>query len=201
MKISRLPVGQMESNCYIVWDEKTHGALIIDPGDEAEFITQKIIENELAPVAIAATHGHFDHVMAALTLQLAFGIPFYINKEDEFLVQRMRYSAKYFLKTDPGPQPETVPLGKEFKVTNLEFKIIPVSGHTPGSVCFYNKKEKALFSGDLIFADGYIGRTDFSYSDKNDLKNSIVKVMELPKDTVVYPGHGTEFELGDFEYM
>ena len=193
MNIVRLEVGQMQANCYLVSNNSE--AVIIDPGDDADYIIQKIQDEELVPVAILATHGHFDHIMGALTLQLAFSIPFYINSNDMFLVQKMRYSARHFLKTDPGPPAETVFLGEKFATANLEFSVIPFPGHTPGSVCFYNAKEKAVFVGDLIFADEYVGRTDFSYSDKNKMRESIDKIMKLPKDTIVYPGHGEEFTL------
>jgi glyoxylase-like metal-dependent hydrolase (beta-lactamase superfamily II) len=198
MKLKALSVGQMQSNCYLLWDEESGMALIIDPGDDAEHIIKNILEEELTPVAIVATHGHFDHIMAALELQLAYGIPVYISSEDLFLVKKMRNNAKHFLGTDPGLPPKTENLGGSLEFGNIKLDIIKIPGHTPGSVCLYNEKEKAVFVGDLIFADGYMGRADFSYSDKSELRKSVEKIMKLPKDTMVYPGHGEEFVLSSF---
>ncbi|OGM33042.1 hypothetical protein A2803_02910 [Candidatus Woesebacteria bacterium RIFCSPHIGHO2_01_FULL_44_21] len=196
MTIKKLIVGSMRSNCYIVSDQSE--ALIIDPGDDADYIIRTIEEQELTPKAIIATHGHFDHVLAALELKLAYAIPFYMHKADEFLLKRMASSARHFINYDPGPPPEVDIYLKDnsiLKINNFKFKIISSPGHTPGSVCLYFKKEKALFVGDLIFADGTFGRTDHIYSNKEELARSVAKIMKFPRNTIVYPGHGEEFTL------
>lgn len=201
---TRLPVGQMQSNCYLFWDEKTLETIIIDPGDTADFIIGKIQELELVPLAIIATHGHFDHVMAVLELKLAYNIPFYMHKEDEFLLDRMRDSAKHFVNFDPGPAPEVdiyLKDNSKLKIANCELVIVHTPGHTPGSVCLYSKKENTVFVGDLIFADGSTGRADFAYSDKAQMARSVEKVKKLPSGTIVYPGHGGEFVLGNYQHM
>lgn len=169
-----LVVGSMATNCYVIDD------MIIDPGDDAEYIMSHLTQK---PSMIVATHGHFDHIMAAYALQLAYNIPFYIHEDDIFLLGRMQSSAKHFLglkEVDPPPVPS--------KIIDLPF--IHTPGHTPGSVCFYFKKENILFSGDTIFADGGVGRTDHEYSDKAALSRSIQTIFSLPPETKLFPGHG-----------
>lgn len=190
----------MEANSYLVWDDKKKEAVIIDPGDDADFIIQTILSRELTPKAIVATHGHFDHTMAVLELKLAFRIPFYMHKEDEFLLKRIDRTAKHFVAFDPGPPPDVEIYLKNkshLSIGGMEFEIIHTPGHTPGSVCLHLINEKSVFVGDLIFADGHIGRSDFSYSDKNELLLSINKIKNLPKTTTVYPGHGEAFIIED----
>jgi glyoxylase-like metal-dependent hydrolase (beta-lactamase superfamily II) len=174
-----LVVGSMATNCYIA------GGMIVDPGDDAEYIISHLVTK---PTMIVATHGHFDHIMAAYALQLAYNIPFYIHEEDIFLLSRMQSSAKHFLglkDVDPPPVPS--------KIKDLPF--IHTPGHTPGSMCVYFKKDKVLFSGDTIFAGGGVGRTDFSYSDKTALTRSILTILSLPPETKIFPGHGDETDV------
>ncbi len=176
MKIETLVVGQMATNCYIADD------IIIDPGDDAEYI----MAHAKNPKMIVATHGHFDHIMAAYALQLAYSIPFYIHPDDIFLLATMQSSAKHFLglrDVDPPPKPTPI--------ENLPF--IHTPGHTPGSICL--KFGNALFVGDTIFAHGAVGRTDFSYSDPVKLSESIQKIRSYPADTRLLPGHGEETHI------
>ena len=95
MAILRLPVGQMEANCYLLYDERTKEALVIDPGDEADFIISKLRDYDLLPKAVIATHGHFDHCLAVLELKLSFNIPIYLHQKDLFLYQKAQLSAKH----------------------------------------------------------------------------------------------------------
>jgi glyoxylase-like metal-dependent hydrolase (beta-lactamase superfamily II) len=137
---------------------------------------------------IVATHGHFDHIMAAYTLQRAYNIPFYIHEDDIFLLSRMQSSAEHFLglkNVDPPPVPT--------KIKNLPF--IHTPGHTPGSICLYFKKNNVLFSGDTIFADGAVGRTDHEYSDPAALSRSVKKILSYPAGTRILSGHGEESKI------
>lgn len=195
LQVEKLPVGQLNTNCYLVHQNKK--CLVVDPGDAAELISRRIKELDLSPQAIIATHAHFDHIAAVNELRLAFQIPFLMDREDELLLKWFRKSTLYFTKVDPGPPPKVDEyLNSKTKV--FAFKIIKTPGHTPGSVCLYSKENKIVFVGDLIFAGGGIGRTDFSYSNKQDLKKSIKKVTKLPKEIVVYPGHGEPTTIGEF---
>jgi hydroxyacylglutathione hydrolase len=200
LSIVTLPVGQMQTNCYLVADEELPDCLVIDPGDDAEYIKQEISRRKLIPKLIIATHGHFDHIMAVTELQLIFRIPFFVHSDDEFLVCSMRKSARYFLGIDCGPEPKVngylkdsqkLVLGKE------TFTVISTPGHTPGSVCIYSKANNTLFTGDLIFAGGGIGRTDFSYSSSQKLQISLKKIFNISSSTVIYPGHGDDSTLSD----
>ncbi len=194
MNIKRLVLGTLQANCYLVWESQNE-AIIIDPGDDTDFIIQTILEHELVPRAIIATHGHFDHIMAALEIKLIYNIPFYMHKADEFLLERMDSSARHFINFDPGPPPDVdiyLKSNSTLEISNLELEILHTPGHTPGSVCLYS--EGCVFVGDLMFADGTCGGTDHAYSNKSELAASVDKIKKL-RSSIIYPGHGEEFTL------
>ncbi len=198
MKIQTYRVGQMQANCYFLLQGKD--CIIIDPGDSAETLLEEVSRQRLNVHAIIATHGHFDHVMAAGEMQIALSVPFYIHPEDKFLLKRLEETAKHFLGYEPYViKPQVVkPLGPEImKFGPFEFDVIETPGHTPGSVCLYNQKETLLFVGDLLFEGGAIGRYDFAYSNKNDIFDSVTQIVEnIPADTTLYCGHGEVATLG-----
>lgn len=199
INIEKLEVGQLKSNCYIVSESTDDTALIIDPGDDADFISGKLNEKMVEPKKIIATHGHFDHNLAAFELQNAYKIPYYISENDYFLLKKMPQSAKYFLKINSVIIPKPVKFikgGQKINIGKSYFEIIELPGHTPGGIGLYNPAEKIFFSGDTLFKNGAIGRYDFSYSDKKDLYKSIDAILSLPKDTVIYPGHGDKTSVG-----
>jgi hydroxyacylglutathione hydrolase len=192
MKVEKLIVGQLQTNCYLVWEKKTKKGLIIDPGDDAEYIISRIKDLGIKPQMILATHGHFDHVLAAFELKLAFKIPFLINRHDFFLLKRTNKTADWFTGIKDGFTPLPDAFLKENKRIsfgqNSQLRVIETPGHSPGGVAFFSRG--ALFSGDTLFKQG-VGRSDFSYCSKTDLMNSIKnKLFKLPNKTVVYPGHG-----------
>lgn len=195
MKVESLVVGQLQTNCYLVYCQKTGGCLIIDPGDDADFIFNKIKDLDLKPVAIVATHGHFDHVLTVTELKLAYKIPFYLHKKDWTLIKRAGKSAEYFVgtKADPIIKPDKfIKEGDWIKFGQEKLKVIETPGHTPGSISLYSQKDKLVFVGDLIFAYGGVGRTDFSYANQKRLEESIEKILKLPNKTIIYPGHGEQ---------
>lgn len=195
--IETVIVGQMATNCYIVKDVGTGEAVVIDPGDDAEHISDVITRLSAAPTMIVATHGHFDHIMGAYALQLMYNIPFVIHEADTFLLQTMQSSAMHFLRLpliDPPPQitkfikdKDTIRVGKQ------KLHIIHTPGHTPGSICL--KHDGVLFVGDTLFADGAVGRTDFSYSEPHKLTSSIKKILSYPAGTRLLSGHGDESKI------
>ena len=193
INIIRLRVGMLSSNCYLVSDDN-RGTLIIDPGDDADYIQRNILNDDLKPTMIIATHGHFDHVLAVVELKLAYNIPFLMSEDDEFLLSRMQSSVEHFTgANDVAPTPKIddyLTRSNPVSVGKVKFDIIKTPGHTPGSVSLYCKGEGVLFTGDLIFAGGGVGRYDFDYCSKDDLIKSIKNVFKLPEDTIVYPGHG-----------
>lgn len=206
MQVKSLTVGPLQTNCYLLVDDQTNQTIIIDPGDEADFISSVILENKLIPVGILLTHGHYDHCLGVLELKLNFNIPIYLHQSDLFLYQKAAGSAKFWSKkyVIPGmtrnpykliPLP-TIDIFLEdnqiiyFGESSL--KVIHTPGHTPGSCSFLTNE--SLFSGDTLFATG-AGKADHSYSSKLDLKNSLLRLQStihnLPagRQVYIYPGH------------
>lgn len=198
MKINILSLGSLKTNCYLVWDKETKEVIIIDAADDGDFIIQKILDLKLRPKLIVATHGHFDHLLGATELQLAFKIPFLIHRADLPLLRRSRQSVKKFLGfvADPPPKDkELIEEGDQLSFGKEKLTVIETPGHTPGGICLY--APGVLFSGDTLFANGIIGRTDFSYASKEKIMRSIKeKLLKLPGNTVVYPGHGRQTTIG-----
>lgn len=195
MKIVKYSLGQLQANCYFLINGQD--CLIIDPADEASFILEELQRKKLKLIGLLATHGHFDHIGAVGEIQLSFNVPLYIFKEDQFLIDRLNETAKYFLGFDPNfIKPKTINYldKKQLTISNYQLTIVHSPGHTPGGCCFYFKEENALFTGDTLFKDG-IGRYDFSYSNKGKLKNSFKKLFKLPKETIIYPGHEEETSI------
>lgn len=190
MKILRYPLGQLQANCYFLIQDGE--CLIVDPADDASFILEELQRRNLRLVGMLATHGHFDHIMAAGEIQKSFDVPFYIFKEDLFLIERLIQTAEHFLGYKPiilKPVSIEYLLNGKFQISNFKFQILYTPGHTPGSTCYFFKKEKIVFTGDTLFKQG-IGSYDHSYSSKTDLMKSIKKVLSFPEDTIIYPGHG-----------
>jgi len=200
VSIKDLKVGQLDTNCYLLSDNKNN-TIIIDPGDSADYIENIISDCELTPKMIIATHGHFDHIMGAFEIQEAYNIPFFIKKEDDFLVKGMKNSAAYFLGINKGiyPPRNIKYLKNKVSFGCLDIEVIHTPGHTPGSVLLNLKSEKKAFCGDLIFKNNCVGRYDFSYSSLSDLKKSVKKVLSLPLETDIYPGHYEKFILSDIK--
>ncbi len=196
IKIQTFTLGELQTNCYLVIDQNTKQCLIIDPADDANFISEQVLRQNLKPVAVLATHGHFDHILAAGELQMAFDIPFYINEKDLFLVKNLQKNATFWTKREIiEKSPDKIsffPSNIKYRISNIEFDVISTPGHTPGSVCFYFPEEKILFSGDTLFKDG-VARTDLSYSSEKDLQYSLKKLAQSPRETKIYPGHGESF--------
>jgi glyoxylase-like metal-dependent hydrolase (beta-lactamase superfamily II) len=191
----------MQENCYIVASPDTHECIIIDPGDDATYISEKILGLQFTPVGIIATHGHFDHVMGALELQLVFSVPFMMHANDEFLLDRMNETAAHFLGhsvAEQRPQiSRTIAEGMTVQVGSSSVQVLETPGHTPGSICLYSPTDAIVFVGDVLFKGGAIGRTDFSYGRPLTLRDSVDRLLKLPPDTLVYPGHGDTTTLGE----
>lgn len=203
IRIAILPVGQLTTNCYLLIDKTTDETIIVDPGDDADYIERVISDLHVTQKSILATHGHFDHIMAAFELQAAYSIPFLVHKNDEFLVKDLRNRVKHWLHIESPPPPIISGYLVEKQIISLgdtEFTVLETPGHTPGGICLYSAKEKVLFVGDLIFTGNVYGRTDFSYSNKNDLILSIKKILKLPENTTVFSGHEEQFFLSDYTF-
>ena len=200
MKIHRFEVGMMKANCYFIFDEKSKECLVVDPGDDGQYLISKCIGIGAKPQALCATHGHFDHIMASYELQQTFSIGFNLHPDDVFLLDRMERSAKHYLNIHADPPPHVDGLfkdGDEINIGLTKGRILTLPGHTPGSIGIWFPEERIIFTGDTVFAGGLVGRTDFVYSDKTKLAYSINRIFDLPDDTILYPGHGEQSTIGE----
>ena len=198
MSIETLTVGESDTNCYLVWDNKTKDAVIIDPGDDADYIMRKVGDLDITPKACLATHGHFDHVLASFELSTAYGIPFYVHKKDDFLLRRTKGTAMFFTKNseiDPVVANYLESKRQALKFGSLTLKVVSTPGHTPGGVCFVLDSEEAVFVGDLFFADESVGGFNHKYSSKQELVSSLTKIKDNFSGYTVYPGHGENFSI------
>jgi hydroxyacylglutathione hydrolase len=181
MLIKTLPVGQLETNCYVVTDEKSLICAVIDPGDESNTILDYLEDNHLKCTHILITHGHYDHTMAVSAVKEATGAEVYMNEKDAH-ADLQSASLKY----NPPAGTHFYKDGDTVDVGGLHFTVLETPGHSAGSVCLIC--EDAIFSGDTLF-QGSCGRTDFPGSDPNAMLSSLKRLYALEGDYEVYPGH------------
>jgi hydroxyacylglutathione hydrolase len=192
-----LPVGPIQTNCYVVGCEKTRLAAVIDPGDEAERILEVIQGSGLTVTHVLLTHAHFDHIAAVDEVMQATGAPLALHPDDLSLLNAGGGSIFFGIKPPPIPDP-TIRLaaGQEIPIGELTLHVLHTPGHTPGHVTFHEPNERVVFDGDVLFAQG-IGRTDLPGGSYETLMRSITQqLMTLPDDTVVYSGHGPATTIG-----
>ena len=191
----------LDTNCYIAWRESGR-CVIIDPGCgravEQDALEEILAQEHLTPAAILLTHAHFDHIGGVSALQARHGIPVYMHPDEAATLRESdAIAARVGLRApksdfDWTPLPADAPL----EIADLRFEVITTPGHTPGGVCYYDPEAGVLFSGDTLFA-GSIGRTDFPGGDYDDLIRSLMeKVILLPPDTRILPGHGPSSTIG-----
>lgn len=184
MIVKAYPLGSLQTNCYLVIDEKTNKAAIIDPGAQANYLIKEIVSLGIEIDKILLTHCHFDHNGAVEELKNKYKVDVYLNKAEE---EYMEIDSSGIFGKLPKFY-KYVNEGQEIKVGNLTFKTIFTPGHTKGGTCYL--VEDNVFTGDTLF-NGSIGRTDFLGGSYNELINSIEsKLMILDNDVNVYPGHG-----------
>ena len=181
MLIKTLPVGQLETNCYVVTNEDTLDCVVIDPGDEANTILDYMESNRLHCKAIFLTHGHFDHVGAVDAVAEETGAVVYMNQNDD-----ARYDSTRYMRYSMPESGLFYSDGDVINAAGLRFEIIATPGHTRGGVTI--RCEDALFTGDTLFK-GSCGRTDLPGGDMEQELASLRKICQLPGDYEVYPGH------------
>ncbi|MCI9173507.1 MAG: MBL fold metallo-hydrolase [Lachnospiraceae bacterium] len=190
MKIEQYCVGQVATNCYFAINEETKEMLLIDPGDSAGMLAEKIRRAELKPRAVLLTHGHFDHAMAASALAEMFGIKIYAHKAEKETLENPSKNVSVMVGRGEAYHADVFAEdGEMLNLAGMELKVLHTPGHTEGGCCYYLEKEKVLFSGDTLFCQS-VGRTDFPGGSMSGLVRSIKeKLLTLPDDVTVYPGH------------
>ncbi|MBP2018267.1 glyoxylase-like metal-dependent hydrolase (beta-lactamase superfamily II) [Symbiobacterium terraclitae] len=197
MRIWHRELGDFGANCYVVACEETGRALVIDPGYPDPWIRRCVEENGLTLEQIVLTHGHLDHIGGVEWVKGWSGAPVSIHQADaDFLTDPARNGSLYFGRKVTAPPADRLLLdGDEVAAGNLRLEVIHTPGHSPGGICLYTPGH--LFAGDTLFA-GSIGRTDLYGGDYDTLIQAIrTRLLPLPAETAVYPGHGPATTIGD----
>src|SRR6267154_4638777 len=192
------PVGPLQCNCSIIADEQTKEAMVIDPGDEIEQILALLRENLFTLKQIVITHAHIDNVGGAMKLKAATGAPILMNQNDQALLKMLDMQAAWVGMRPPGAVQvdESIDDGRVLQIGPITSNVIFTPGHTEGSICVYFPSEKKLIAGDTLFA-GSIGRTDLPGGSMDKIMRSIhTKLMALPDEVEVVPGHGPMTTIG-----
>jgi glyoxylase-like metal-dependent hydrolase (beta-lactamase superfamily II) len=193
-----LPVGPLQCNCSIIGDETTHQAMVIDPGDDIEDVLTIVRQYKLEVKQIVITHAHIDHVGGAMKLRALTGAPILLNQNDYALLKMLDVQASWLGMAAPGEVAieASIADGESLRTGNLTANVLHTPGHTEGSVCLYFPAEKLLIAGDTLFARS-IGRTDLPGGSFEKIMRSLHdRVLTLPDDTVVIPGHGPRTTIG-----
>ena len=194
-----LPVGPLQCNCSIVGDETTREAMVIDPGDDIEDVLAILRQHRLQVKQIVITHAHIDHVGGAMKLRAVTGAPILLNQNDYALLKMLDVQATWLGMAAPGDVSieASITDGDSLQAGGLKANVIHTPGHTEGSVCLYFAAEKVLIAGDTLFA-GSIGRTDLPGGSVEKIMRSLHdRVLTLPDDTLVIPGHGPTTTIGE----
>ncbi len=181
LRVRCLELGKGTANCYVV-SSGNKDAYVIDPGGNADEILKQLKKNKLKVVEYLITHGHNDHIRALPDLHKKNPAPAGIHSSDVPLYRKRM--------GDSGPFDSFFEDGKTYGTGDLKFTVLHTPGHSPGGVCFYFEEAGLLFTGDTLFANGGVGRTDLDGGSKKELNASLKKLSKLPPRTKIYPGHG-----------
>jgi len=193
-----LPVGLLQCNCSIFGDEQSREAIVVDPGDDISSIREILERHQLRVKAIVITHAHIDHIGGAAKLKALTGAPIYMNEDDQPLYDNIDQQAAWLGMRPPEQSSIDVAArdGDKLSLAGTEFHIIHTPGHTQGSLSLWIPAENKLVAGDTLFRDS-IGRTDLPGGNYNQILRSIAdKLLVLPDEAVVVPGHGPNTTIG-----
>lgn len=193
--VEKIITGPFQENTYIIWYEGSSDSIIIDPGDDEFLIIDMLKNKALKPLAIVNTHAHLDHIGAVSALKKKYSIPFYLHKNEKFILDSYEESCAMFGL--PARETPTVDIwiknNKQIQINNFEIDLILTPGHTPGGICI--KLENHLFVGDTLFRDS-IGRTDLPGGDHDTLETSLFKIFKsLDHKMITHSGHGIDSTL------
>lgn len=200
MKWRQIPLGPLQTNCYVIENDEKE-AIIFDPGGDGEAFVQWLNNQGLKPLAILLTHAHFDHIGAVDHVRDAFSCPVYLHEnEQDWLMDPIKNRSTNFMGEEQAitvkKADHIIHEERLLTIGSFIFTIFETPGHSPGSVSFYLEKEAIVFSGDALFAQS-IGRTDLPGGNQQQLLESIhQKLLELPEETVVACGHGPTTTIG-----
>jgi len=196
LNVQTLTVGAFQENCYLLVDEATRRAVIVDPGSEGERLVEAIEDCGAELEAIWITHAHVDHVGAIAPVKNRWDVPVFLHPADLRLYQAAGRQAQVYgvpFEEPPPPDREFAD-GQTVTVGDLEFRIMHTPGHAPGHVVIHGHGMAIV--GDCLFA-GSIGRTDLPFSNPAQLASSLERIAALPVETVIYPGHGMDTTIGE----
>ncbi len=203
--IKTFSCGLLDTNTYVVWDEKSLECMIIDCGVEPGMVSDFVSDNGLTVKYVVLTHGHFDHAHYVEEYEKAFAEAQIVCHENERVIlfdpdanlsthlgSRRAYSCNYtYLK-----EGDFLTLGEKSGGEWMNFQVLSTPGHTPGCICLYDEKHKIMFTGDTLFKRSY-GRTDFKYGDAEQMYSSLRRLYHMDKDITFYPGHYAPSTIGE----
>ncbi|MBO8463157.1 MAG: MBL fold metallo-hydrolase [Firmicutes bacterium] len=198
IKIYGMPVGNLGANCYFIINEATKDVVCVDTGAQGDTIYELIKTNGWNLCGILLTHGHVDHIGAVSYLKSHIdSLNVYAGKEEQEMLGKPELNlTTMFGKSESLQADYLVEDGQMIQLGGMTFQCIETPGHTKGGICYYLESEKALFTGDTLFAQS-VGRSDFPTGDLKALEQSIqMKLYKFPEDTVVYPGHNETTTIG-----
>lgn len=198
MKVQCHTIGSLGTNCYFLINEDTKETLVVDPAEHGDVISRKLQEQGLALKGILLTHGHGDHIMAVEELRSAHKVPVLAHEAEEKLLAdpSLNLSFNIFRKKISIPVDELLKDGDIVELAGLSLKVLHTPGHTLGGCCYYSEADGVLISGDTLFC-GSVGRTDFPGGSMSTLVRAIrEKLLVLPDETRVYPGHSEMTTIG-----
>ena len=197
LKIKKFVVGGIKTNVYLIYNEKTKKAFLVDCAGSITEFTDFIKENELIIEFVVITHGHFDHIDGLNDFLKEFDVPYYISEGDKHMLKNPMNNGSLVMggSVVVKKEPEFIIDGQKIKFEDSELEIIETPGHSQGGICI--KLNNWLFTGDTLFYHT-VGRTDFPYADFEQLQNSIKdKLFILENETQVFPGHSSETIIGE----
>jgi hydroxyacylglutathione hydrolase len=196
LNVETFTVGAFQENCYLIVDDRSRKAVIVDPGGEGERLVEAVESCGAELEAIWITHAHVDHVGAIASIKRKWDVPVYLHPADRRLYEAASRQAEVYGVPfeEPPPPDREFSDGQQLELGDAQFTVMHAPGHAPGHVVIHGQGMAMV--GDCLFA-GSIGRTDLPFSNPPQLAESLRKIADLPPETVVYPGHGMETTIAE----